>query len=78
MGARCQCHLCRLADVDRTIIEHDDGGLGPHAGFGAIEPVESFQKGDEAAMANRRDTSFGGFMDVAAEFQRSAQATHGP
>ena len=42
--ADCQRRPRRLADVDRTVVEHDDDGLRPHAGFGAQEFLPGRQR----------------------------------
>ena len=50
----CSCFEClprRPADVDRAVVEHNDNGLDPQAGLGAVEPVKPFQKRDEVRAA---------------------------
>jgi hypothetical protein len=51
MGAGRQRRLRGLADMDWTVIEHHNDGLGLKARFGAVEPVEFFQKSDEIGAA---------------------------
>jgi hypothetical protein len=38
---------CRLADVDRAVIEHNDDRLDGHPGLGAVEVV-AFNGGSQA------------------------------
>ncbi len=46
-----QRRLRGFAHMNRTVIEHHDNGLGLGARFGAVEPVEFFQKSDEIGAA---------------------------
>jgi hypothetical protein len=43
-GAGGQRRLCGLAYMDRTVIEHHENGLDLSGPFGAMRPVEFFQK----------------------------------
>src|SRR3954469_18957409 len=51
MGSFGECGACRLADMDRAVVEHDDDRLGGPAGPGAVKTVELLQMGDEVAAA---------------------------
>src|ERR1700729_716284 len=58
VGALGQRRPARLADMDRTVVEDEDDGLGRCAGFGTVEAIERVQVLDEVGASlgpGRRD-----------------------
>src|SRR3974390_164821 len=48
LGKRCRC---RLADVDRAIVEHQNNRLDRRSGLRAVEAIENLQMGNEVCAA---------------------------
>jgi hypothetical protein len=55
--ARCERGPCRLAGVDRSVVEHNDGGLDARPRFWSILRVELLQQRDEVGAAPLRRRS---------------------
>ena len=51
VGAGGEGSGCRLAHVDRPVVEHDDDGFRPHARPRAIQAIERLQERNEIGAA---------------------------